>query len=75
MAPEIHLNKPYNGTQVDLFATAIILFIMLTGHPPFMKADQKDPYYKLIITGKHNVFWKAHSRNKPGGEKFFSPEL
>ena len=30
MAPEIHLKKPYHGASVDLFATAIILFIMVT---------------------------------------------
>lgn len=29
MAPEIHLKQPYQGKQVDLFAAAIILFIMV----------------------------------------------
>jgi serine/threonine protein kinase len=29
MAPEIHLKQPYMGKQVDLFASAIILFIMV----------------------------------------------
>ena len=35
MAPEIHLAKPYTGPGVDLFASAIILFIMLSQQPPF----------------------------------------
>lgn len=39
MAPEIFLKVPYNGAQVDLFASAIILFIMISGHPPFNRAD------------------------------------
>ena len=30
MAPEIHARRPYIGTSVDLFACAIILFIMVT---------------------------------------------
>ena len=30
MAPEIHARQPYIGTSVDLFACAIILFIMIT---------------------------------------------
>ena len=30
MAPEIHLGKPYNGPSVDLFACAIILFVMIS---------------------------------------------
>jgi len=29
MAPEIHLKQPYKGEEVDLFAAAIILFIMV----------------------------------------------
>jgi len=46
MAPEIFQKEQsngYNGAQVDLFASAIILFIMVAGHPPFNRADpQKD---------------------------------
>jgi len=40
-----------------------------------MKADPKDPYYKLLTVNKHSTFWKAHSKNKPGNEAFFPPEL
>jgi len=40
-----------------------------------MKADPKDPYYKLLTVNKHDTFWKAHSKNKPGKLAFFSPEL
>jgi len=39
MAPEIIMRLPYNGAQVDLFAAAVILFIMVAGHPPFNRAD------------------------------------
>ena len=35
MAPEIHNHEKYDGAEVDLFATAVILFIMYTGTPPF----------------------------------------
>ena len=35
MAPEIHLILPYSGEAVDLFASAIILFIIYSGSPPF----------------------------------------
>lgn len=72
MAPEI-ATRNYKGEQVDLFAATIILFIMLTGHPPFMKADKNDPFYKLIMSQKTDVFWKAHSRGKPAD--FWSNEL
>jgi serine/threonine protein kinase len=39
MAPEIHLKQPYQGRSVDLFAAAIILFIMVSAHPPFTTAE------------------------------------
>jgi len=29
MAPEIHMRTPYEGKHVDIFAAAIILFIMV----------------------------------------------
>lgn len=73
MAPEIHDRKPYLGTSVDLFASAIILFIMVTQHPPFGRASVQDPFYKLIAGNRDDLFWKAHSRNKPEG--FFSDEF
>ena len=52
MAPEIHLGQEYNPQQVDLFASAVILFIMVAGHPPFSAASPKDSYYKALVTGK-----------------------
>jgi len=33
---------------------------MLTGHPPFHKAIESDPYYKLIMTDRNSTFWEAH---------------
>lgn len=75
MAPEIHSKAPYVGTSVDLFAAGIILFIFITGHPPFNQAKPTDLYYNLICMNNHEKFWAAHSRRKPGGLKFFSPEF
>jgi serine/threonine protein kinase len=51
MAPEIHLEQRYKGTQVDIFACGIILFIMIAGHPPFGQASPKDPHYKALAMG------------------------
>ena len=75
MAPEIHLEAPYQGKQVDIFAAAIILFILVAKHPPFSHAKVTDPYYKCIAGNRADIFWKTHSRNKPGGENFFSKEF
>jgi len=75
MAPEIHMRKPYQGASVDLFASAIILFITFTQHPPFTKAVPEDPFYRLICANRADLFWKAHSKNKPNGAEFFSEEF
>jgi serine/threonine protein kinase len=60
MAPEIHLNKPYTGQGVDLFASAIILFVMLSARPPFNSPNPTDPHYRLLAANRADLFWKAH---------------
>lgn len=75
MAPEIHLKMPYQGASVDIFAAAIILFIMVAQHPPFTTAQPQDPFYKCIAANRSDVFWKIHSKNKPGKEDFFSKDF
>jgi len=73
MAPEIHENKAYVGSSVDLFALGIILFIMVAQAPPFNTAETtKDPFYRAIAQGKSAAFWRAHTKNKPNGASFFS---
>lgn len=75
MAPEIYKGVEYSGQCVDLFATGIILFIMVAQHPPFNAASSKDPHYKLLSTNRHDVFWKIHTKRKPGGVDFFSEDF
>jgi len=76
MAPELHKRMPYCPAQTDLYALAIILFIINAGSPPFKKADESDPYFKLFMR-KPDLFWKAHEKNKPkvDGKSFFSEEF
>jgi len=74
MAPEIHLGKPYQGQSVDLFAAAIILFIMLTQRPPFQSANQSDPHYQLLAAGRADLFWKAHEKCE-GSSGLFSDDF
>lgn len=58
-----------------MFASAIVLFILVSGHPPFGAAIAKDPYYKTLAKEHYDTFWNAHSKNKPGGNNYFSPEF
>ena len=48
MAPEIKHEQQYEGKPVDIFACAIILFIMVTGHFPFKKPALNDQDYLLL---------------------------
>lgn len=45
MAPELHLNHQYMGDTVDIFALGIILFIMMSGAPPFSAAKIEDDIF------------------------------
>jgi serine/threonine protein kinase len=78
MAPEIIARQAYNGESVDLFACAVILFIMVARHPPFVKADPtQDQFYAKFIS-RPDLFWRQHSQSKAvrsNGEPYFSEEF
>jgi serine/threonine protein kinase len=75
MAPEIHLKQPYKGKSVDLFASAIILFIMVAQHPPFTTAQPNDPFYRCLAANRADIFWRTHCKNKPDKESYFSEDF
>jgi serine/threonine protein kinase len=72
MAPEIQ-KKNYVGTEVDIFASGVILFIMYTASPPFEKSVPEDSYYRYIKDKNFNAFWSFHSKRRPAG--FFSDDF
>lgn len=64
MAPEILNKQKYSGNSCDLFASAIILFIMVTQRPPHNKASPTDVNYKYIHGNRLDLFWKKYDRYK-----------
>ena len=66
---------PYVGESVDLFASAVILFTMVSQHPPFLNADESDLHYRCIAANRSDIFWKEHSKSKPNGEEFYSEDF
>mmetsp|Transcript_128072 Transcript_128072/g.190848 ORF Transcript_128072/g.190848 Transcript_128072/m.190848 type:complete len:384 (-) Transcript_128072:99-1250(-) len=53
ISPEILSSEgPFDGFAIDLWATGVILFIMLVGLPPWEFARSEDPRYKMVTKGK-----------------------
>lgn len=52
MSPEIYRNeKPFDGFAVDMWAAGVILFLMLTGFPPWERACQTDERFHYMTAG------------------------
>jgi serine/threonine protein kinase len=52
MSPEIHSNStPFDGYAVDMWAAGVILFLMLTGFPPWDRPSPSDERFKYMSAG------------------------
>ena len=58
--------------MADVFSAGVILFTLMKGAPPFSKSAVTDPFFKLLKDGKHEIFWRAHSKHL--GDDFFSDD-
>lgn len=67
MAPEIKEGKTYDGRQIDIFSTGVILFIIVQGIFPFKEAKKDEYFYNLLLTNQIDYYWK-----KVGGQSLSS---
>lgn len=52
MSPEVcNSSTPFDGHAVDLWAAGVVLFIMLTGYPPWEKPLMSDERFKYMTNG------------------------
>jgi serine/threonine protein kinase len=52
MSPEVYQNsEPFDGFAVDMWAAGVILFLMLTGFPPWERACATDDRFKYMTAG------------------------
>ena len=59
-APELLLDKPYD-LACDIFSMGVVLFILITGYPPFEQAHYSDRWFRPLAKGDYNKFWKYHA--------------
>merc|ERR1719229_1992591 len=61
-APELLLNQKYD-LKCDIFSVGVILFILMAGYPPFEQASKNDKWFKPLMKGNIDKFWKAHQKS------------
>jgi tRNA A-37 threonylcarbamoyl transferase component Bud32 len=65
MAPEILAHQAYSGEAADAWSAGVVVFIMITGNPPFQLAARTDWWFNAIATNNVDRFWRAHLRSAP----------
>ena len=60
-APELHLKRNYLGVSEDIFSLGVTLFILVTGHLPFLLALPNDPLYKYIFDIDYINYWRKRN--------------
>ena len=64
ISPEVLRSQdPFDGFAIDLWASAVILFIMLVGLPPWEFARDEDPRYKMVVRGGLERMLKSWQRS------------
>lgn len=65
MAPEVLARKQYDGSKSDCWSAGVVLFIMLSGNPPFQMARPGDWWFNQLSEGRPDRFWRSHKRYCP----------
>jgi len=61
IAPEVYAGSYHH--ENDIWAACVIHFIMMTGCPPFRRAEDGDWWFNKLKAKKWDRWWKAHKKN------------
>lgn len=61
-APEVYTMKEYDGRKADAWSLGVILFLLLTGAPPYRVPVNSDPGFRIIISGDMPKMLEAWKR-------------
>jgi len=50
--------------KCDIFSLGVLLFVILTKHPPFRQAISEDQWFRQIAKKQFGAFWSKHSKDK-----------
>jgi len=62
-APEVLLRRGYT-LKCDIFSLGVLLFVILTKHPPFRQAVSEDQWFRQIAKKQFASFWAKHPKDK-----------
>jgi len=62
-APEVLLRRGYT-LKCDIFCLGVLLFVILTKHPPFRQAVSEDQWFRQIAKKQFASFWAKHPKDK-----------
>lgn len=62
-APEVLLRRGYT-LKCDIFSLGVLLFVILTKHPPFRQAVSEDQWFRQIAKKQFTAFWTKHPKDK-----------
>lgn len=69
-APEMNMEKVYNGESADIFSAGVCLFVLVMGSCPFRIANIYDPYFNRLTKKDKSEYWKIFSSSAKVSEEF-----